>query len=495
MVLNIRSWYWGDPSTTVLTALQFAAKFLEIMMQTSLGTILMSIVRHQLLGDRGLPLGSFLGPYSVTDISYLRSLEFWGGLGSKHARMGQRVVLGIAVAAFVVLASLVGPSIAVLLIPRPIDYTTGHYLVLLDEQATIFPSSDPESTYITFGDISPEASNLTFADLIEIINSSTADNSTVDSTYVTWSEAPQQASNHSILMVQGNLLADGEQYHENAVAKAEACVIDAIWATAALNATSDAESNLVMNFELGSQSSQISESQLIKISPDWAAKVVEVYYEYQPDLAQMPLAKIFALALAGTAPMPDIAYGPYGWRNAHNDPRFRGEEADAVSLSQAQYDAASAYFQANRGILSGQTDVFFYAAANWTDPAGLYHYEFETYRQGYGYDSSSVPVLLSLIVVAVYALIAVTHLLYTFTTGYVGRSWDTLAELLLLGLHSQPPEVNFAANTTVGIETVAPFKEPVSVRINENGRAELLFDRDALNKRRALSKIEVNEAY
>lgn len=141
MVLNIRSWYWGDPSTTVLTALQFAAKALEIMMQTSLGTILMSIVRHQLLGDRGLPLGSFLGPYSIADISYLWSLEFWGGVTSKHARVAQKLVLGVVISALVILAALVGPSIAVLLIPRPIDYTTAHYLAFLDEQATIFPST------------------------------------------------------------------------------------------------------------------------------------------------------------------------------------------------------------------------------------------------------------------------------------------------------------------------------------------------------------------
>lgn len=362
------------------------------------------------------------------------------------------------------------------------------------EREWLNDTQDPNSTYITFGDISPEATNLTFAVLVDLVRSGTPENSTTSWTTFAWEDAPP-STNHSVLMIKGDLLDNGETYHENAVARAEACVVDAIWATTVMNGTRDAESNWAVNFELGSRSSQKSESQLIKISPDWASKVAHIFGEYQPNVTDIPQARLFSLALAGTAPIPDIAYGPYGWKEAHANPRFRGEEADAVSLSPAQYDAASAYFSANRGILSKHTDVFFYTAANWTDPEKLYHYEFETYRQGYGYDSSSVPVLLSLIVVATYALIAVVHLLYTFAMGRVGKSWDTLAELLLLGLHSQPPRVAAAANTTVGIETIAPFQEPVGVRLNENGRVEMLFYRDTLNRQRALRKVKVNEAY
>lgn len=41
----------------------------------------------------------------------------------------------------VLLAALVGPSIAVLLIPRPIDSSIGRYLTLLDDEATLFPKT------------------------------------------------------------------------------------------------------------------------------------------------------------------------------------------------------------------------------------------------------------------------------------------------------------------------------------------------------------------
>lgn len=84
MVLNIRSYYWGSPSATILTTVQFATKLAEILTQASLANILLHLVRYQLLGHDGLPLGSLLGPYSITNVSYLWSLELWGGMTSEH---------------------------------------------------------------------------------------------------------------------------------------------------------------------------------------------------------------------------------------------------------------------------------------------------------------------------------------------------------------------------------------------------------------------------
>lgn len=60
---------------------------------------------------------------------------------SKYIQFRQRVNSAVAIIAMVVLAAVVGPSIAVLLVPRPIEYPTGRYLVLLDDEATIFPTA------------------------------------------------------------------------------------------------------------------------------------------------------------------------------------------------------------------------------------------------------------------------------------------------------------------------------------------------------------------
>lgn len=139
MVLNIRSYHWGFPSTSVLTALQFASKFAEILIQSSLANILLHFIRQRLLSPHSLPLGSLLGPYSITDISYLWSLELWGGLTTKYVQARQRIVSTSVIAAMVMLAAVVGPSIAVLLVPRPTDYSIGRYLFLVDDEATHFP--------------------------------------------------------------------------------------------------------------------------------------------------------------------------------------------------------------------------------------------------------------------------------------------------------------------------------------------------------------------
>ncbi|ETS75583.1 hypothetical protein PFICI_12527 [Pestalotiopsis fici W106-1] len=581
IVINIKSWYWGDASSTVLTTLQFAAKALEILMQTSLGMILMSFIRSQLFGDSGLPLGSLLGPYSVNDVAYLWSLEFWGGLVSKHARIGQRLVIGLVIAALIILASLVGPSIAVLLIPRPIDYVTGRYLQLLDGQATIFPeqvhlqggnlknegafrdalyqllqnrdqdfkfidqynmgrimpsaantpvlppsdsSSGPTSEdrgwyvgtlgatlvsmamhfpnwhivgkslksiyaipikdslrtttfqtyvkvicqsrywskiwkedYAAFGDIGPEVTNITFADLDEIMYSAGPDNDGMEYG-IAWFAAPLQASNHSILMARGSRPVTDPLSQNHTV---DTCTIDAVWLKTNMNSAADRNSEIVINSELLPADRQQFGYQPIKIPADWASRVVDIFLESQSHVTDMQTEKVFALALANAAPIPHHAFGPQpvGWKDCPS--LCWGQPLEWLDMSQTQYDAAKAYLDSNEDILSKHNDVFFYTTSNWSDPESLYHLEVETYLHGYGYDSSRVPVILSLIVLSIYAFVVIIHLLYTFVTGSVGRSWDTLAELLLLGLHSQPPGVAATSNTTVGIETMAPFEEPV----------------------------------
>ena len=140
IVLNTNGYFIGNISTSAASAFQFAAKLLELMIQASLATILLSIVRRYVLGD-GLPLGALFAPSRTTDVSYLWSLEFWGSVTAKR-RFGWRIVtLLILVPLFVMLAAVVGPSTAVLIVPRLIDYPTHQYLVLLDSSSELFPAT------------------------------------------------------------------------------------------------------------------------------------------------------------------------------------------------------------------------------------------------------------------------------------------------------------------------------------------------------------------
>lgn len=140
LIFNIKGRHIGGVSTTTITAMQFAAKALEISMQASLTAILLSLIRHQALSTCTVPLGSFVAPVNTTKISYLWSLELWGPLTSRHLPAWRKIALFSAILVAVLLAAVVGPSSAVLMIPRPIKYHTRDFLVLLDDNATLFPT-------------------------------------------------------------------------------------------------------------------------------------------------------------------------------------------------------------------------------------------------------------------------------------------------------------------------------------------------------------------
>lgn len=139
IIFNIKGHFVGHVSTTTITAIQFAAKLLETSLQSSLAAMLMNLIRYEILASHGLTLGTLLAPVNTVHISYLWSLELWGGLTSSCLRSWRRIVLGMVILATIVMAALVGPSSAVLMIPRPINYPAYRTLVLLDDAATLFP--------------------------------------------------------------------------------------------------------------------------------------------------------------------------------------------------------------------------------------------------------------------------------------------------------------------------------------------------------------------
>lgn len=140
IVLNTRTMYIGTVSATVSTTIQFAAKFTEVLMQSSLAVILLDIVRRLVLSSESLPLGSFLAPYRLTDVSFLWSMEYWGSATSPYPRGLRRVVVSLVVPAIFLLAALLGPSTAVAMIPRLIHAPVAQTLVLMDDMSSLYPT-------------------------------------------------------------------------------------------------------------------------------------------------------------------------------------------------------------------------------------------------------------------------------------------------------------------------------------------------------------------
>ena len=139
IIINIRTLFIGEVSTTAITAFQFAAKLLELTIQASLTAILLQVIRWQAVNNRDLPLGSLIAPLRTVDVSYLWSLELWGAVTAK-CWLGRRKMLIVPLILLtVVLAALVGPAGAVLMVPRRIDYLFGRYLTIAEPQDVLFP--------------------------------------------------------------------------------------------------------------------------------------------------------------------------------------------------------------------------------------------------------------------------------------------------------------------------------------------------------------------
>ena len=117
VVLNWNTYYVGSFALNQVYY-QLGAKVHEIMMQASLAAMVFSYIRYELaLGD-GLPFGALFSGLQINQVSYLWSMEFWGSVNSGILPLRRKLALLAVVTFSFVLATAVGPSSAILLIPR-----------------------------------------------------------------------------------------------------------------------------------------------------------------------------------------------------------------------------------------------------------------------------------------------------------------------------------------------------------------------------------------
>ncbi|OJD29618.1 uncharacterized protein BKCO1_7600010 [Diplodia corticola] len=119
--LNTGTKYVGIHVST--TWLQFLAKFVELLAQASISGPVYMYLRHELTWSDGLPFGAIFSGLAFRNISYLWSLEFLGSISSTSFRRQGKIIFVIFTIFNILLASAIGPSIAVGLIPRTRDFT------------------------------------------------------------------------------------------------------------------------------------------------------------------------------------------------------------------------------------------------------------------------------------------------------------------------------------------------------------------------------------
>ncbi|KAF6813921.1 hypothetical protein CSOJ01_04327 [Colletotrichum sojae] len=130
----------GKWDSQVTLAIQFAAKFLETLIVASLSTMMSTFIRREITKGRGLPLAAFFAPTDFRSLSFVWSDEFLALLTSRFSSVWKKVAfLALSVLCCLV-AAVVAPSAATILLPANDWYTIGGTRVFLDtSHEDIFP--------------------------------------------------------------------------------------------------------------------------------------------------------------------------------------------------------------------------------------------------------------------------------------------------------------------------------------------------------------------
>ncbi|KAK7977044.1 hypothetical protein PG988_004534 [Apiospora saccharicola] len=112
------TWYFAHLSQNdVLKALQFAAKAHETFIIMSLLAIVLHLVRRRLTAQEGLSVGHLVSGYQIENLSVLFRKRLWSPTFVKRLQDPGAVVVTIVLFVSVLLAKLVGPASAILVLP------------------------------------------------------------------------------------------------------------------------------------------------------------------------------------------------------------------------------------------------------------------------------------------------------------------------------------------------------------------------------------------
>ncbi|KAH7371252.1 hypothetical protein BKA66DRAFT_572987 [Pyrenochaeta sp. MPI-SDFR-AT-0127] len=132
LVLNWTSYFIGLAPPDA-RSLQFAAKFHEILMQASIFEIILAIIRSQIVEDY-VPLGALSASMQASQLSYIWSLDFVAAVAHSASHGWRKMLVVAMILLLTILTALVGPSSAVLMIPRA---GLPHVLETVEQHANI----------------------------------------------------------------------------------------------------------------------------------------------------------------------------------------------------------------------------------------------------------------------------------------------------------------------------------------------------------------------
>ncbi|KAL8829748.1 MAG: hypothetical protein Q9170_006034, partial [Blastenia crenularia] len=159
VAINWRGYYIGA-NIDGLSYLQFTAKLHEMAMQSSLAVIVFAYLRHVLFRGDALPIGAMLSGLQLTQVSYLWSMELWG-ITLSNIPVRRKITVMTVIIVTVMLASTVGPSSAILMIPNLNYWPAGSTHIWMNVTAKdLWPSKLDGSMIPTYCSQAPNVSNI-----------------------------------------------------------------------------------------------------------------------------------------------------------------------------------------------------------------------------------------------------------------------------------------------------------------------------------------------
>ncbi|KAL8737716.1 MAG: hypothetical protein Q9181_001401 [Wetmoreana brouardii] len=131
LALNLKHYYIGNHFTGLITddstnrlLLQGAAKIHELLITSSLATVVFDVTRNALIHGDGIPLGLLGSGFAFTQLSFFWSPDFWCAIWYR-SKIWRKVLVVLIVIASGFLAVTAGPACAVLVIPRIQPWSAG----------------------------------------------------------------------------------------------------------------------------------------------------------------------------------------------------------------------------------------------------------------------------------------------------------------------------------------------------------------------------------
>lgn len=351
------------------------------------------------------------------------------------------------------------------------------------------PDKSPLNQLITLSSLDPRTDPVNNATLVtsswpqELTCVDDGDSKTFNYTMLTHSNPGGQ--NYSSLLAGALIGLECPSVMNSSWAQVFGCTLDAAWSQYQVNSTANAQ--VADSYSL---SKRTQPNITVEFAPDFVMRMISLYMSgINNTNINVYVTPLLTVAMANSLPFAKTLQqqGSLLFHDSTNP-------ATSDYFTQQQINAARSWINKNK-LLSRFSSVEIFGLNNWTDPGTLDQLDLKTFRAEYGYDSTSIPVRLALVVFALYVLVTASHVTYTLVTGESGTSWDSVADLVMLALNSRkPPEV--VGSTSVGLDSITTFRELVNIRINETtNAAELVFDKDASSDDGTLTRARTNVAY